>query len=222
MRTLGRELRFAVRALRKQPAFSAIVVLTLGLGIGANTAIFSLLDQVLLRRLPVQDPQQLVLLDGPGPFQGRTMNAQTFSYPMYRDFRDRTKVFSGVLGRMATPVTLTFNGQAERVNAELVTGNFFDVLGARPVIGRLLHQQDDVKGAPWVMVISEGFWRSAFGGDPNVIGRRIDVMNREVTATVVGVAPAGLLVPRQPEMDIRRDLHHEALRGESFLQRQRR
>src|SRR5689334_6083853 len=113
MTGLGRDMKFAVRALAKQPAFAAVVILTLGLGIGANTAIFSLLDQVLLRRLPVRNPQELVLLDGPGPFQGRTYNRQTFSYPMYRDFRDRTQVFSGVFGRMPTALTLTFDGQSE-------------------------------------------------------------------------------------------------------------
>ena len=190
MRTLGRELKFAVRALRKQPAFSAIVVLTLGLGIGANTAIFSLLDQVLLRRLPVQDPQQLVLLDGPGPFQGRTMNAQTFSYPMYRDFRDRTEVFSGVFGRMATPVTLTFNGQAERVSAELVTGNFFEVLGVRPALGRVLNASDDgAPGANPVVVLSYGYWTRRFGGDPTVLDRTLSINGHPMT--IVGVSARG-------------------------------
>ena len=105
MNSLVRDLRVALRGLRKNPGFAGVVILTLALGIGANTAIFSLLDQVLLRRLPVRDPGELVLLDGPGAFQGRTMNRQTFSYPMYRDFRDRSEVFSGVIGRM--PVALT-------------------------------------------------------------------------------------------------------------------
>jgi len=190
MTAFGRELRLAVRALRKQPAFSAIVVLTLGLGIGANTAIFSLLDQVLLRRLPVQDPQQLVLLDGPGPFQGRTMNAQTFSYPMYRDLRDRTEVFSGVFGRMAAPVTLTFNGQAERVNGELVTGNFFDVLGVRPAIGRVLTASDDgAPGAHPVAVLSYGYWMRRFGGDSAVLNATVSLNGHPMT--IVGVSARG-------------------------------
>ena len=102
MQALWRDIRHTTRALRKTPGFTIVVLLTLALGIGANTAIFSLMDQVLLRSLPVEDPSALVLLDGPGAFRGRTMNAQTFSYPMYTDFRDRTQVFSGVLGRFST------------------------------------------------------------------------------------------------------------------------
>ena len=92
------DVRYALRTLVKTPAFTLVVVLTLALGIGANTAIFSLTDQVLLRLLPVKSPEQLVVLDGPGAFQGRTFNNGTFSYPMYRDFRDQNTVFDGVLG----------------------------------------------------------------------------------------------------------------------------
>src|SRR5262245_4512111 len=97
---LSQDLKFAVRVALRNPAFTGIVILTLGLGIGANAAIFNLLDQVLLRRLPVQSPEQLVFLDGPGAFQGFTHNEHTFSYPMFTDFRDRNEVFSGVLARM--------------------------------------------------------------------------------------------------------------------------
>ena len=111
MQALWRDIRHTARALRKAPGFTAVVVLTLALGIGANTAIFSLMDQVLLRSLPVWEPSRLVLLDGPGAFQGRTMNAQTFSYPMYTDFRDRTQVFSGLLARYPSRMTLAWHGQ---------------------------------------------------------------------------------------------------------------
>ena len=103
---VSQDLRYAVRTLVKSPAFTVIVVLTLGLGIGANTAIFSLTDQVLLRLLPVRSPEQLVVLDGPGAFQGRVFNNGTFSYPMYRDFRDQNTVFDGVLARFPAPLTL--------------------------------------------------------------------------------------------------------------------
>src|SRR5512132_1552215 len=113
------DFRYALRTLLKAPAFTIVVVLTLALGIGANTAIFSLTDQVLLRMLPVKSPEQLVLLDGPGAFSGRTFNNGTFSYPMYRDFRDRGSVFSGVIARHPAPLTLMANGQAERVSGEL-------------------------------------------------------------------------------------------------------
>jgi hypothetical protein len=137
------DARYAVRTLIKTPAFTIVVVLTLALGIGANTAIFSLTDQVLLRMLPVKSPGQLVVLDGPGAFTGRTFNSGTFSYPMYRDFRDQSTVFDGVIARFPAPLTLLANGQAERVSGELVTGNYFDVLGVRAHIGRTFTQDDD-------------------------------------------------------------------------------
>src|SRR2546430_13881736 len=114
------DFRYALRTLRKTPAFTAIVVLTLALGIGANTAIFSLTNQILLRMLPVKSPEQLVLFEGPGAFQGRTFNKNTFSYPMYRDLRDQNSVFDGILGRFPAPLTMVVNGQAERVSGELV------------------------------------------------------------------------------------------------------
>src|SRR5436853_2844089 len=117
------DFRYALRTLVKTPAFTIVVVLTLALGIGANTAIFSLTDQVLLRMLPVKSPEQLVVLDGPGAFRGRTFNNGTFSYPMYRDIRDRNTVFDGVLARFPGALTLLAAGQAERVSGELVSGN---------------------------------------------------------------------------------------------------
>src|SRR6185295_4574932 len=121
------DLRYALRTLVTAPGFTIVVVLTLALGIGANTAIFSLTDQVLLRLLPVREPERLVVLDGPGAFQGRTFNNGTFSYPMYRDFRDQNTVFDGVLARFPSPLTMMTGGQSERVNGELVSGNYFDV-----------------------------------------------------------------------------------------------
>ena len=126
--SLLQDARDAVRSLIQAPAFTTVVVLTLALGIGANTAIFSLTDQVLLRMLPVKAPEQLVVLDGPGAFRGRTFNNGTFSYPIYRDFRDRNAVFDGVIARFPAPLTLLAAGQAERVSGELVSGNYFDVL----------------------------------------------------------------------------------------------
>ena len=190
MHALWRDIRHASRSLRKAPGFSAVVILTLGLGIGANTAIFSLMDQVLLRPLPVHDPAALVLLDGPGPFRGRTMNAMTFSYPMYDDFRDRNEVFSGVLARFPLPTTIVWRGASERANGELVTGNYFDVLGVRPALGRLFSASDDhTRGAHPVAVLSYGYWQRRFGGDPQVLNQTIIVNGHPLT--IVGVSGRG-------------------------------
>jgi hypothetical protein len=136
MGELGRDLRHAVRGLRKNPAFTLVVVATLALGIGANAAIFSLMDQVLFRALPVRDPGELVLLDGPGPFRGRTHNNMTFSYPMYTDFRDRNEVFAGVLARFQMSMTVGWKGVAERADGDLVSGNYFEVLAPAAGTGR--------------------------------------------------------------------------------------
>src|SRR5262245_66382356 len=120
------DLRFAARTIVKNPGFVGVVVLTLGLGIGANTAIFTLMDQGLVRPLPVRQPQELVLLNGPGPFSGRTHNDKTFSHPMYLALRDGTKgVFSGVFARFSTDATMTWRGKTERVFVEAVSGNYF-------------------------------------------------------------------------------------------------
>ena len=190
MQSILRDVRHVSRGLRKNPGFVLVVVLTLGLGIGANTAIFSLMDQVLLRSLPVRDPGSLVLLDGPGPFQGRTMNAFTFSYPMYRDFREQNQVFDGIVGRFPASMTVVWRGQAERANGELITGNYFDVLGVRAAAGRVFNAADDqTPGAHPVAVLSHGYWMRRFGGDPGAIGQTITVNGHPLT--IVGVSAAG-------------------------------
>jgi predicted permease len=190
MSAFVQDVRYAVRTLVKTPAFTLVVVLTLALGIGANTAIFSLTDQMLLRLLPVKSPEQLVLLDGPGAFRGRTFNNGTFSYPMYRDFRDENAVFDGVLARFPSPLTLMTNGQAERVNGELVSGNYFDVLGVRAHIGRTFTQDDDrTPGGHPVVVLTHSFWTRRFARDPGVLNRSVTLNGQPMT--IVGVAPPG-------------------------------
>jgi predicted permease len=182
--------KYAFRSLRKNLGFSLIVILTLGFGMGANAAIFSLMDQVLLRRLPVRDPSQLVFLDGPGAFQGRTFNRMTFSYPMYKDFRDRNEVFTGLLARFPTAMTIAWEGRSERVNGDIVSGNYFDVLGVRPALGRVFNDSDDrTPGAHPVAVLSYGFWQRRFGGDPAVLDRTLVVNGHPMT--IVGVSAAG-------------------------------
>src|SRR5438876_656534 len=136
------DLRYAARVLAKNPVFTAVAVLTLALGIGANTAIFTLLDQILLRLLPVKDPQQLVLLTMRGRHYGNNWGGNAISYPMYRDFQDHNEVFSGMFCRFPTAVSLTFGGQAERVEGELVSGTYFDVLGVTAALGRTIAPKD--------------------------------------------------------------------------------
>jgi predicted permease len=185
------DLKQAVRTLIKNPGFAAIAVLTLALGIGANTAMFSLTDQVLLRNLPVERPEELVVLRSPGPTRGRLWSdgdsAQSFSYPMYRDLRDRNEVFTGLLARFNAPVSVSGEGQTERAQAELVSGNYFEVLGVRPALGRTLMQEDDVHvGGHPVIVLSHAYWTRRFGGDPGVLNKTLLV--NSMPMTVVGVA----------------------------------
>src|SRR5262245_13879473 len=182
--------RYAIRSLLKTPAFTVVVTITLALGMGANTAIFSLTDQVLLRLLPVTDPERLVVLDGPGAFRGRTFNNGTFSYPMYRDFRDQNTVFGGVVARFPAPLTLLAGGQSERVNGELVSGNYFDVLGVRAHIGRTFTPEDDrTPGGHPVAMLSHNFWMRRFAGDPGVLNRNISLNG--LPMTIVGVTAPG-------------------------------
>jgi len=184
------DLRYALRSLAHAPGFSLIVVLTLGLGIGANTAIFSLMDQLLLRLLPVERPEELVQLDGPGAFSGRTMNDRTFAYPVYEDLRDRNDVFAGLVARAPAAATLVRDGQAERVSVELVSGNTFEVLGARPAIGRALSPDEDrVRAGHPVMMLSHAYWMRRFAGSPAVLGQVLTINTTPMT--VIGVAPAG-------------------------------
>src|SRR5271154_4011702 len=134
------DLRYGLRTLGKNPGFTVIAVLTLALGIGANTAIFSLTDQVLLRLLPVRDPKELVVLRSPGPKSGHTSTdgdeAASFSYPLYKDLRDHNEAFSGMLARYSVPLSVSFQGNTERADGELVSGNYFEVLGVPAALGR--------------------------------------------------------------------------------------
>ena len=190
MDALFRDIRYAFRTLLRAPGFTFVVILMLALGIGSNTAIFSLLDQLLFRPLPVHDPGTLVQLDGPGAFRGMTRNGRTFSYPMYRDFRDRNEVFAGVIARFGTAATLMINGQSERVQAEGVSGNFFEVLGVPPAEGRLFSSADEqTPGAHPVVVLSHGYWQRRFGADPSIVGQSVTVNSHPMT--IVGVSAKG-------------------------------
>jgi len=190
LETLLRDFKYAVRMLLRTPGFTAVAVLTLALGIGANTAIFTLLDQVLLRLLPVKDPQELVLLTMRGHHYGSNWGGNAISHPMFRDFKDHNEVFSEMFCRFPTTVSLTFNGQAELVPLELVSGTYFPVLGIRPFLGRLFTPDDDrvPSGHPYI-VLSYDFWRTRFASDPGIVGK--DLLLNNYKMSVVGVAQPG-------------------------------
>src|ERR1700722_13974976 len=156
------DLRFALRTLVRSPLFTTVAVLSLALGIGANTSIFSLLDQVLYRSLPVRDPKALPVYHvdqhSSGSFSSDN-NQSVFSYPMYRDLRDRGAVFSGVIARAGDHVSVSWNGQTERARAEIVSGNLFEVLGVSAAIGRTFTPEDDGEpGAHPVIMLSHDYW----------------------------------------------------------------
>jgi len=183
------DIRYALRTLAKSPGFACVVIFTLALGIGANAAIFSLLDRVLLQSLPVANPDQLAVLTSYDPKDGPDIGS-SFSYLMYTDLRDKNDVFSGVIVRGGTQMNVSYGDQTERVRGELVSGNFFEVLGVRPWAGRLFTQDDDrTPGAHPVAVLSYAYWESRFGKDPNLIGKTILV--NEHPLTVIGVTPPG-------------------------------
>lgn len=195
MQTLWQDVRYGLRMLGKNPGFTAVAVLTLALGIGANSGIFSVLRQVLLQRLPVPHPEELVLLYAPGVRGGHISSdevdgSESFSYPMYVDLRDQNKVFAGLAAKADFPVSLAVQGQTERARGELVSGNYFDALGVHAAIGRLLSPADTATaGSSPVVVLSEGYWKKRFGGDPGVLNQGVLVNNQPMT--VVGVVQPG-------------------------------
>jgi predicted permease len=194
MQSFWKDITFGLRMLAKSPGFTAIAVITLALGIGGNTAIFSLMNQVLLRELPIKNPDQLEILRAPGPKSGHIStdgdSTESFSYPMYKGLRDTNAVFSGILARYGFAASVASRGQTDRATGEVVTGNYFEVLGVQPAIGRVFSQDDDrVPGAQPVVVLSHSYWTRHFGGDPSVLNKVLLINNVEMT--VVGVSQAG-------------------------------
>jgi len=189
MSHLYSDLRFAIRSFAKSPVFTIVVLVSLALGIGANTAIFTLMDQVLLRSLPVEEPQQLVFLTWRGSHYGSNNGSNALSYPMYRDFRDQNQVFSGLLCRYGTSLSLSHSGQTERVAGELVSGNYYQVLGVKAAAGRLITPDDDRRpGEGAVAVLSYNYWQNRFNGDRNILGQTLRINGYPLT--VIGVAEA--------------------------------
>jgi predicted permease len=191
MARLLSDVRFALRNLRRSPLFTFVAVASLALGIGANTAIFTLIDQLMLRLLPVSNPDQLVMIWSTGPHMGNNRGSRAVSYPMYQDYQQKAQAFSYVFCRFYTPLSISFGGQTERVTSELVSGNYFQALGVKPVVGRVFSPQEDdriYKGHPAV-VLSYQYWATRFAANPGVVGQKILVNNYPMI--IVGVSAAG-------------------------------
>jgi predicted permease len=182
------DLRFSTRSFLRSPGFTAATLLSLALGIGATTAIYSLVDQVILHSLPVREPGRLVLIDWKGNQLDNSFGSYNLmSYPICRDLQQQTRFFEGVLCRAETTVNLSATGDSKPVGAEIVSGAYFSVLGVGPALGRVIEDQDDAAPlAGPVIVLSYDFWQSQFGGAPDVLGRKVLVNQHPMT--IVGVA----------------------------------
>src|SRR5580658_9737479 len=177
------DLRFAARLLRKSPGFTIVAVLTLALGIGVNTAVFSVLNGWLLRPLPVRAPEQIFVLAFSQQHEG-----SNFSYPDLVDFRDQSDAFSDLFAYGLSVAGLSVRGRAAEFAYSSVTGNYFSALGVKPALGRFfLPGEGETPGAPLLVVLGNSYWRKNFGSDPGVVGAQVLVNGQQ--ATVVGVAP---------------------------------
>ena len=184
MGSFWKDIRYAIRGLGKRPGFTTISLVTLALGIGANTAIFSLVNTVLLRRLPVPKPEEIVSV----ALRGKSDPLLAFSYPNYKDFRDRNQVLSDLLAYRFVPLSLSREGNNERVWGYEVSGNYFDVLAVHAIKGRtFLPEEDRSKLSAPVVVISYGAWQRRFGGDPDLIGKEVLLNNHAFK--IIGIAP---------------------------------
>jgi macrolide transport system ATP-binding/permease protein len=219
MSNIGQDIRFALRSLRKSPAFAVIAVLTLALGIGANTAIFTVVNAVFFHPLPVKDPARLVeifTLDQRKIF-GSNTNVLPTSFPNAQDIQQRAQSFSGlaIYQSFATPVSVTVNGQANQYFAQLSSGNYFDVLGVRAQLGRTFRPEEDrTAGADPVVVLSHGFWERTFGANPAVIGQNVLVNGQGFT--IIGVTAKGFQgtsVIGGPDMWVPISMHDQILTG---------
>jgi predicted permease len=187
---VSQDLRYGFRALRRSPLFTTVAVLTLALGIGANTAMFSLLDQVVLRLLPVNHPEQLAIVRETGNHYGNSYGPNTISWPMFEDLRDNNQAFSGMFCRFPARVTIGYGDRAAQISAELVSGSYFRVLGVGTALGRTIAPDDDaVPDSQPVVVLSYSFWWNYFDGDRTIVGRTIALNGHAMT--VIGVAQPG-------------------------------
>ncbi|HYK19123.1 MAG TPA: ABC transporter permease [Pyrinomonadaceae bacterium] len=217
MDSIIKDIRYGLRSLLKRPGFTAIALVALALGIGANTAIFSLVNAVVLQPLPYPDPERLVWVWGNlrnGP------NRASVSPPDFLDYRSQNKTFEQLAasGTLPLAVNLTGSGEPERVNASSVTGNYFDAFGVRPALGRGLSLENEKPGHDQVTVLSHAFWQKRFGGDPSIVGKTI-VLNGKV-CEVIGVMPADVVLPQAADLWLPLDFDTEPdlkLRRAHFL-----
>jgi predicted permease len=212
---LSHDLRTGVRRLLQNPGFSFVAILTLALGIGANACIFSVVNAVLFRPLPVERASELVSFN-------ETMAGDTvpmLSHLNYRDFRDRNSVLTGLVAYTIVPASVGQKGNSQRLWGYVVTGNYFELLGVKPLAGRLLLPEDDqVRGGHPVIVLTYGSWQKRFGGDPHIVGAKVEVNGREFT--VLGVTPRefnGTELMVAPEVFFPLAMEKELAGGEGFL-----
>ena len=224
MRTLWQDIRFAARMLAKRPGFTTVAVLTLALGIGANTAIFTVINAVMLRALPVQEPQRLVTIGDPGMVHSWSMGTprtDIFSFPLYRELRDHNEAFSSLLATSRLDnLQITIGTGPEPVSGRVVTGNYFETLGVHALLGRTFTSEEDrMPGSDPVVVISHGYWQRRFSGDPSVLGRTVRLQNYPFT--IVGVAPPGFfgeVVGDRPDLWAPMMMQPQLMPGRGFLE----
>jgi predicted permease len=191
LESLWKDVVYGCRLLRRNPGFAAIAMLSVALGIGANASVFTLLDQVMLRSLPIMRPGELVLVTAEGSQYGNGWGeGNELSYPRYVDLRDHNQVFAGMFCRFSFPLDVSAEASGERVSGELVSGSYFPVLGVTPALGRVFDGRDEqAPGANPVVVLSHRYWQERFRADPSVIGRALRVNTQPMT--IVGVARRG-------------------------------
>ena len=204
--TIFYDLRYAARMLRNKPGFTAVAIITLSLGIGANTAIFSVVDAVLLRPLPFPQPENIVLVRD--DLSGRKAENVGMSVDELKDFQERSGVFEQVSAVWPVDANLTGSDRPERIELLAVSPNYFSLLGATAQLGRVFGPQDQAQGFAEGVVISDGLWRRLFGSDPNVLGKKV-YADSDVY-TIVGVMPAGF---RHPGQTLRNEVEMWATAG---------
>ncbi len=225
LRDFVHDLRFSARSILRSPSLTATAVLSLALGIGATTALYSLIDQIVLRALPVDHPERLVLFNWNGEQLAETFGSDhLMSYPICRDLQQQAQFFDGVFCRAATTVNFSTGREPRLTAAELVSGTYFSVLGVRPALGRLLTTDDDqAPGSIPVIVLSSGFWKNQFGGATDIVGRKVLV--NQYPMTVVGVAAPtfhGIDVGEVPSLWIPAVMSTQAIPGfNTMLDRRR-